>query len=264
MDPQSHIHEEGAVMDYEIRAMGMGEILDTAFRLVRNHAAQLIGISLTVTVPTQIFVVMIENVTADATATMIAGIIGFGLFMIVVSPIVSAAITHAISEVYLGRTVSYGGSLSVGLKLLMRLMGTAFLMILILMPAFMLLVIPGLYLALAYMLVNQVIVIEGTAGWAALKRSYELTKGNMLRVFGVYFVSVVLMSVVSIGLQLVASQIPYASVIINSVTQGVMTAYMSAALIVLYFDIRCRKEAFDLEHLAGRVGDAESQQAPVV
>jgi len=249
-------------MGYEIRAMSLGEVLDTAFRLVRDHAAILIGISLTVTVPSQLLVLLIGNATAQDTAALLVGILGLAIFVIVISPIVGAAITDAISKVYLGQTASYGASLSVGFKLLMRLMGTAFLMILILIPAFALLVIPGLYLIFAYMLVYQVIVIEGYAGWAALKRSYELTKGNMLRVFGVYLVSVVLMMVVSWILHLFSAQIPYASVVIDSLVQAVLSAYMSAALVVLYFDIRCRKEAFDLEHLAGRVGDAEPRTAP--
>jgi hypothetical protein len=248
-------------MAYEIRAMSLGEVLDTAFRLVRDHAAILLGISLTVTVPSQLFILLIGNATAEDTATLIVGILGLAIFMLVVSPVAGAAITHAIGKVYLGQTVSYGASLSVGFKLLMRLMGTAFLMVLVLIPAFALLILPGLYLIFAYMLVYQVIVIEGSAGWAALKRSYELTKENMLRVFGVYLVSMVLMMVVSGVLHLVSAQIPYASFVIDSLVQAVLTAYMSAALVVLYFDIRCRKEAFDLEHLAGRVGDAQPRTA---
>jgi hypothetical protein len=69
------------------------------------------------------------------------------------------------------------------------------------------------------------------------------------------------MMVVSGVLHLVSAQIPYASFVIDSLVQAVLTAYMSAALVVLYFDIRCRKEAFDLEHLAGRVGDAQPRTA---
>ena len=36
---------------------------------------------------------------------------------------------------------------------------------------------------------------------------------------------------------------------------------MSAVIVVLYFDIRCREEAFDLEHLAGLV-EEEAAGAP--
>lgn len=249
-------------MSYEIRAMGVGEILDTALRLLRDHAAILIGISLTVTVPSQLLLVLIANTSPQDTATLIVAILSFAIFTMVVSPIVNAAITHAISQAYLGGSVAYGASLSVGLKLLMRLMGTAFLMILILIPAFALLVIPGLYLTLAYVLVNQVIVIEGSAGWTALKRSYNLAKKNLLRVLGVCLVAMVLMGIVTAVLQLVSSRIPYAGFVVDALVQGVTTAYLSAALVVLYFDIRCRKEAFDLAHLAGRVGEATTATAP--
>jgi hypothetical protein len=216
-------------------------------------------------VPTRLFVVLIQKATADGGNALIAGAVAFGLFMLVVSPIVSAAITHAISEAYLGRAVSYGDSLSVGLKLLIPLTGTAFLMFLILIPAFLLLVIPGLYLAFAYMLVNQVIVIEGSTGWSALKRSHELTKQHMLRVVAVSVVSYAIMSLLSIALQLVSNQIlPYAGFILDSLVQAVTTTYVAAALIVLYFDIRCRKEAFDLVHLAQRLGGAEPQKATTI
>ncbi len=251
-------------MAYEIRAMTLGEVLDTAFQLVRNHAATLIGISLTVTLPTQLAVYLLQNTSNPNTAAIIAGGIGFALFMLVVSPIVSAAITHAISEVYLGRSASYGASLGRGVNLLVKLMGTAFLVVLILIPAFLLLIIPGLYLSIAFMLVYQVIVIEGSAGSTAIKRSYQLTKGNMLRVLAVYLVAMLLMGVVSVALQLVSARIPYAGVLIDAVVQGVMTAYLSAAMVVIYFDIRCRKEAFDLEILAGAVADEQARTVPAV
>jgi hypothetical protein len=247
---------------YEIRAMGLGEVLDTAFQLVRDRAALLIGIALTVTFPTQLLLVLVEKAASQGSGPVIVGVAGLALFMIVVSPVVSAAITHAVSETYLDREVGYADSLGRGFKLLLPLVGTALLMMLILLPATLLLVVPGLYLMFAYLLVNQVIVIEGLVGWSALKRSFELTRQNMLRVLAVYLVSVVIMSVVSMGLSLLSAQVPYLQVVLDAVVQGILTAYMSAALVVLYFDIRCRKEAFDLEHLAGRVGGAEAPAAP--
>ena len=251
-------------MAYEIRAMTLGEVLDTAFRLVRDHAATLIGISLTVTLPTQLAVYLLQNTSNPNAAAVIAGGLGFALYILVVSPIASAAITHAISEVYLGRSASYGASFARGVNLLAKLMGTAFLVFVILVPAFLLLIIPGLYLSIAFMLVYQVLVIEGSAGMTAIKRSYQLTKGNMLRVLAVYFVAALLMGVVSMALQLVSARIPYAGVLIDAVVQGVMTAYLSAAMVVIYFDIRCRKEAFDLEYLAHAVTDAQPRAVPAV
>jgi hypothetical protein len=188
-------------------------------------------------------------------------LIGAALFLLIVSPIASAAITYAISEVYLGRSVEFGESMKFGLRLFMRLVGTAFLMMLLIILGLVLLIIPGLYLALAYLLTYQVIVIEDLGGWSALKRSQELTKNNMLRVLAIYLVTMILGAVVGAGVELVSAQIPYLGVMLSAAVQAIFTAYMSAAFVVVYFDIRCRKEAFDIQHLSQLVSGEQTSAA---
>ena len=58
------------------------------------------------------------------------------------------------------------------------------------------------------------------------------------------------MMVLGGALGLVIGQIPVLGIVGMAVVQAALTAYVSAAFIVLYFDIRCRKEAFDLQYLA--------------
>ena len=237
-------------MSYEIRAMSLGEVLDTAFRLVRNHLVLLLGIAFFLTLPAQALQAYFAAAQTTPTPQAGAGFFGFFLFLLVVSPIGSAAITHAIGEVYLGRTVTIGASYKVGFQLFFQLVGTAFLMTIFVVIGALLLLIPGIYLMLAFMLTYQVIVIERVAGLTALKRSRELTKQNLLRVLAIYVVTVVIMTVLGGVVGLVLAPIPVLSVVGSAVVQAAVTAYMSAAFVVLYFDIRCRKEAFDLEHLA--------------
>ena len=49
---------------------------------------------------------------------------------------------------------------------------------------------------------------------------------------------------------LVFSFVPMVGPVFSGLASAVGTAYVSAVIVVLYFDVRCRKEAFDLEHLA--------------
>jgi hypothetical protein len=240
-------------MGYEIRAMSLGEVLDTGFRLVRDHFAILVGIGLTISLPASLINVLAGRVAHDPTAINLAAIFASGLFVLVVSPIVSAAITQAVSELYLDRKVTYGDAIRFGFKLLLPLVGTALLMTLIVIAGFVLLIIPGIYLMLAFLLTYQVMVIEHRAGWNALKRTRELSSGNLLRIFAVYLVAMLLMAVVDGGLSLATVRIPMLGWVVSAIVQAVFTAYLAAAMVVLYFDIRCRKEAFDLEHLAGLV-----------
>lgn len=248
-------------MRYEIRAMSIGEVLDTGFRLVRDHFGILVGIGLTLSLPASLLSLIANEVTTSPNAASVSAFIATVLFVIVVSPVVSAAITQAVSEVYLGRQVTYGGAIRFGFQLLLPLVGTAFLMMLLVAAGFVLLVIPGIYLALAFMLTYQVMVIEGRAGWNALKRSRELSSGNLMRILAVYLVAMILTMVVSAVLNLVTMRVPLLASLVSAVVQAVFTAYMSAAFVVIYFDLRCRKEAFDLEHLASLVG-AEGAARP--
>jgi hypothetical protein len=54
--------------------------------------------------------------------------------------------------------------------------------------------------------------------------------------------------------------VPVLGPIAQGFAQSLGVAYSAVVLVLLYFDIRCRKEAFDLEHLArlveGRAADA--------
>jgi hypothetical protein len=55
------------------------------------------------------------------------------------------------------------------------------------------------------------------------------------------------------GLQLLLGYLPLVGPLASGIVQAIGAAFQSAFLVLLYFDIRCRKEAFDLEHLAGLV-----------
>jgi hypothetical protein len=253
--PIAAVARKGFLVSYEIRAMSLGEVLDTAFRLVTDHFTLLVGIALAVALPMALVGDLAAEMAAGGGLGAAAGLLGLGLFVMIVSPIISAAITHAISEVYLGRPAGFAPSLRLGASLLLRLVGTSILMVLLVFLGTLLLILPGIYLLFAFMLTYQVVVIEDLAGWSALKRSHDLSRGHLLRVFGVYLVAMVLMAVVGTGINLVGAQVPYLGTLLNAVSQAVFTAYMAAAYVVLYFDIRCRKEAFDLDHLAELVSE---------
>ena len=49
----------------------------------------------------------------------------------------------------------------------------------------------------------------------------------------------------------------------SGLASAVTGAFASVALVVLYFDIRCRKEAFDIQHLA-RLVQASAAAPPAV
>lgn len=250
-------------MRYEIRPMSFGEILDAGFRVVRDHAALLIGIASVVYLPLVLFMVWLEAVSATVgpTALILSGI-PLVLFILVAQPVIAAAITFAVGEIYLGRTATFGASLRAGAAILLPLIGTALLTWIFVAGGLLLFVIPGIYLALAFLLVWQVMVLERTFGMTALRRSRTLMQGNLLRAVGIVVVGALIVGVLGSALQFVFGYVPIVGALGSGLAQAAGSAYTSTVGVILYFDIRCRKEAFDVEHLAQLVAAEAPESAP--
>ncbi len=245
-------------MQYEIRAMSLAEILDMGFRLLRNHFGLLLGISAVVYLPYAVLAGLFE--ATFETDALAGGDLSLSLISIwlvialmaftVVSPLVTCAITHALGEIYLGRPASISSAFGAALPRLLPLAGTWLLAALAVGAGLLLLFVPGVYLMLAFTLVTQIIMLEGLAGVPALARSRHLMVGNLLRAFALGLVVAILGGVLSFGLELVFAVVPSFGVVGSALAQAVAFAYYSAVGVVFYFDVRARKEAFDLEHLA--------------
>jgi hypothetical protein len=265
-------NERGDEVTYELRPLSFGELLDTGFRIFRNHFGLLAGLAAVVYVPVALIQVIMQQVTpmgpntpGDAIPVLIViagSVVALGLFIVVTWPIADAAITHAVGELYLGRTASFGSSLRVGLSILVPMVGTSLLNMLLVMGGLLLLFIPGIYLVFAYMLVWQVMVIERLFGMQALRRSSSLMKGSKLRGFGVMLVYGLVISVPSSLLSLSLHAYPTVATLASVLVQTAGFAFLCTLSVVLYFDIRCRKEAFDLEHLADLVERRAAVPAP--
>jgi hypothetical protein len=116
-----------------------------------------------------------------------------------------------------------------------------------------------LYLSINWAFVSQAVVLENTTALGALRRSWGLVKGSFWRVllmlflvgifvyiitavptFTVQFASMTLLGVSSIIPALVNS-------VISTVISTLIEPLQFAILTVLYYDLRIRKEGFDLQ-----------------
>jgi hypothetical protein len=242
-------------MAYEIREMAFAEVLDSAFQLLRDHFVLLVGTSAITLVPVQLGILLFPRVTLRGAGAIVVG----ALLILIISPFVRALQAFVIGELYLGRSVSLGQAYGKILRIFFPLTGTIFLSSLAIMGATLLLVVPGIYFGLAFVLINQVMVFERTFGAQALSRSRELMQGNFLRAIGILLLEVVMSWTLTFGVGLALRLVPWPwlHALAAGISASVASAFGAAALVVLYFEIRCRKEAFDLEHLARlvEVGD---------
>jgi hypothetical protein len=105
----------------------------------------------------------------------------------------------------------------------------------------------------------QTVVLERLSPWAALRRSWRLTNGSFWRIVLFYVVIAVVSGILSgilSGLTgLVEGAAPIATkTAIEVLTTGVIEIFTSPFILILltlvYYDIRIRREAFDIEMLA--------------
>jgi uncharacterized membrane protein len=135
-------------------------------------------------------------------------------------------------------------------------------------------VVAVLWLALRVSVANPPIVLETSGPIQALRRSFHLTKGHAWRAFRVLLVGAVVtvfiggavngvINAVLSGLGGANAAFEFMWAAIAGTISTAITAPLSAALTVLfYFDLRVRKEGFDLERLAGDLGRPTSELRP--
>jgi hypothetical protein len=260
---------------YQLRPMSMGDIFDATFALYRQNFALFAGISAVLGVPQAILSAIIfvsrpslTTTGADNTTQLDAGaaLLYGGLVLVsllvtfIFNTIISGALAQAISARYLGHPMTIEGAYqALGPRVFARLIFASLLQSVFVAIGAILLIIPGIYLYIRLLFTPQVIVLERTGIFGAFSRSGELVSGTWWRVFGISLVLGIMVGIIN-GL---AGQVPGTLLaLIPWSGAHALGAFLSAlvgvfvnpiqlgALTLLYYDLRIRKEGFDLEQLA--------------
>ena len=267
----------------QLRPLSVGEVLDASFKIVRQRFGTLAGCVLVVALPLNIVNTLITTSTSDnafnldetsagsdvSTGTELAGVLLTTTLALVLTTLSAAACFRAISGVYLGENPTVGDSLRFAASRLLPVIVLSFLYFLGLVPAFIALIIPGIWLSVAWSVSFPALLSEGIGPVAALGRSFRLVKGRWWPTFGALLVMYVLVAVISgilgalLGAALIAAvdNEAVAAVfytIVNTLSSLITLPLMAAVLTVIYFDLRVRKEGFDLQLLARGVGQQAS------
>lgn len=251
-----------------LRQMGIGEVIDGAFRLYRAEWKAFLGIAAFVVIPTtflQLWVteLVLANADIGPTSAAIGQILGLTLVFIavqflLVQPFLVAAVARAAADTYLGEPVSIGATYRFALERLLPILWVTILSSLAVFGGFILLVIPGIIAVVRLTFAPAVLVVEGQGGPAALRRSWHLSSGSFWRVLGALVISGLIASVIATVLSIPAELVVQAlgpqawpiSALATSLVTVLTTPFTILVIVLLYFDLRIRKEGFDLEVMA--------------
>ncbi len=271
-------------MEYEhLRPLTVGEILDSSFRLYRRRFGALVGVCAVVVVPLAL-VQLVVNLSAQETTTVtrFGGSIyrstavssGTQLFLLLFGLLISGlnitvaqgAAMRILSDHYLGTETSWSESLRYAFARFGSLLWIVILTGLAWIFGAFFCFIPGIYLYVSFAVVMPVRLIEDERGGQALSRSRALVAGRWWPTFStllvVLFITTTLTFVVTVfvgGSTILATNTASSTttrVVTELLTAGVnviVTPISAAVATIIYFDLRVRKEGFDLALMIQRL-----------
>jgi len=235
---------------YELRPLSAGEILDAALGIYRARFAVLVSIA----VVTQGIPTVINAYTEVSGGVLLRpGFWFLGIVLGVLGGLLAAGATvWVISETYLGREAEVGDALGYAFGRAGSLLVAGIVKYFLVVIGFVLLVAPGIIVLCGLSVVSQVVVLERLNGPASVGRAWELTSGYRAKAFGLGIVVLILFYLPMMGFGILAAALPSMAaplMVIGQVLGLVIYPVVVCAFTLYYYDLRVRKEAFDLELL---------------
>lgn len=203
-------------------------------------------------------------------------------YYILLMPLAQGAVIRVVSDEYLDRPTGVGAGLGTALRRIASLIGYVLLeLVVAVLPmliggglallvggvagaGLLLLVLIAWVVFVAFVLIKmclgiQTVILERLSPLDAFRRSWRLTSGSFWRIFLFYLVigvvSAILSDILNEVAQLIAGTAPAITrSSIQVLSSGVIGIFTSPFILILltlvYYDIRIRREAFDIEMLA--------------
>jgi hypothetical protein len=241
---------------------GLGDILTAAFEVYKANAAKLIGVVAVVVVPLSLLGALVTKVALASNcntvsgngisinvcaprsgwAVLFGGVFGLALAFIM-SFVVQAAIAKAAAQATVGDPVDTSESYRWGFRHLGNVLWISLLAGLAILGGLILLVIPGIIIAVMLTLVIPALLFEDKRGSASLGRSWNLVKGHFWHVLGVIIVTGIITGVIAGILTAIGGSNWFVYWIMDAIARIITVPFSALVTIVLYLDVRARSEA---------------------
>jgi hypothetical protein len=273
----------------DLRPLSLGELLDRTFFLYRRYFLLFIGISavpyLLILIPVLAGLLLyglpgrsqVPN-SVMAVAAVVGGIliIAVALAVFVAFLYSAGASVFAVSEIYAGRQPSIRGSFHLVRGKVGTIFGVMILSGLIIMAGFIALIIPGIYLMCRIPLATAAAMIEDLGPSDAIRRSFDLTRDFAGRSALIYLLAAALSYGVGLMIQipffvLLAVTAKQSQLVLLWTVLGQVGNFLGGILVapvhtigfaLFYYDLRVRKEAFDLQMMMQAIG-ADPMPPPI-
>jgi hypothetical protein len=239
---------------------GIGEILRAAFQLYQRHWRTLLAIAAVVVVPLTLLQYGIghwfrtngqqlhdpaeasTSLWAVAGASLLAALVGLLLYQVL-----TGAITRAIAAEVAGQDPGVEQSYRFGFARLGPILVVSILVGLATLAGLIVLIIPGIYIGVRLAVSTQALVVEGRRGTEAMRRSWDLVRGHWWHAAFTVLVAGLLTEVVN---AVITAPFGAGAWFLQGIAAAIATTvtlpYGALVGVLLYLDLRARKEPLDL------------------
>ena len=233
------------------------ELIDAAFVVLRRHYTELVAAMAVFLVPSALL-----GLILPAEMQFVKLIVEALLFLPATGAVISLA-----SDAYLGREVSVSDAVRHGASRWLSIWGAGIIQWLFISLGFLLLIVPAFIFYAWTFAMPIVVMLEGAGAGDSFTRSRQLARGDVLRILGVVGLTtlIVYILVFAIAFMLAAlaggigesgeSRVADAA---SSVVSIFVFPVLYVVSTLLYYDLRIRKEGFDLEMMASSLDPARA------
>lgn len=271
-------------MKFQLGAMSTGDILDRGIKLLFSRLGTFYFLNLFIQSPAILFQFLILESTLSRDVTPLL----YYLVSLVCSFVAMGAVLKVVEQEHIGNRIGIGTALAFALSRSILLIAAALVYVVVIGACLLpgaclvssvvreasslgaiiaalivgtLVSLPALAVAMMYALQSQAVALEGYGPISGLGRSRELSADYRWRLFAIVLIKYALIFIVYIALGMAIRMLPfereylYLGLAIETLLNLLFSSYGTICLTLAYFDLRTRKEGFDLE-LAACSGDA--------
>lgn len=257
--------------DLLLRPRSATELVDAAFQVYRRAPVQfMLGVA-AVYVPWLVVRLVFDlNITpptagnpalaVDLNQLILMAAAGMAIFALA-----GGVTTVLASNVYLEQPVDMPAAFRQVLRRFITLVVASLLVVVLIAIGAILFLFPALYVIARFYAIRQAVMLEDAGVGRSLARASALSKGFKWHILATLFFVVVLTIAVDVGVSMLLARLP-SRVLVNLFSTAlavVIGPLFGITETVLYYDLRIRKEGFDVEYLAGAAAPEPPQPSNV-
>jgi predicted secreted protein len=245
--------------EFDLRPMTVGEIVSTAVRIYWTRFGVLLRLVAIFILPVEVVYAIVVNESSTSRTNVLSE-----LLVVATGQLATAACLKAVSDEFLGHRSSWRTAMDFVWHRSAQVLVLAVIEVVLVGAGLLFFIVPGIYLLVALLLATPALLLENLQPLNALQRSRALTQGMWFRTAGCYLLASLFVFFVALiptllfihvtgsgtttsGSDLVAADI--ASVVTSLLT----TPFMATVVVLIYYDLRVRKEGLSIDELARSV-----------